>query len=104
MKLKVLNLLFIVCIIAKANDGLIHQVKTHEIEISSLQSLTVNQGMYNNKIPNEKFADSVTEVCFTSQGVKLDQNETGADLTGGHCKPGDNGFVMQKNENNSSAE
>lgn len=61
-------------------------------------SLTANEGLYSNKVPQFTHNVPFTEICFKNGGVASDQHLSGESTNGGNCLPGDIGWVVEADE------
>lgn len=55
-------------------------------------------GKYNNPIPNIELTQAFTEICFGNGQVRTDQHPEGGATPGGHCRPGDTGWIIEQNQ------
>lgn len=61
-------------------------------------SLTANNGLYSNRIPNFSPPNAYTEVCFKNGSVLNDQHAVGGSTLGGYCAPGATGWIIEQDE------
>lgn len=64
---------------------------------SSTRSLSVREGLYDNRIRGFTHALAFVEVCFKDGSILSDQNDAGTSTTGGNCEPGDVGWILEAN-------
>ena len=60
--------------------------------------LTLNSGMYDNRIPEGSYPYAYTEICFKGGNILNDQHSGGQSTAGGNCLPGDVGFIIEQND------
>lgn len=51
-----------------------------------------------NKVPDMKHPIPYTEVCFKERATKVDIHDKDGPTSGGHCLPGDVGFIIERKE------
>ncbi len=59
-------------------------------------SMTANNGMYNNKIIAMNPPAAYTEVCFKNSGTTYDSHTANAATGGGNCSVGDTGYIIEQ--------
>ena len=63
--------------------------------------LSLNTGLYDNRIPTFTHHLAFVEVCFKDGTMLIDQNEASTSTAGGNCEPGDRGWIIEREERSS---
>lgn len=66
--------------------------------LATLRRLSVNRGLYDNRIPDLIHSRPTVEICFSAGVLDFDENDTGIGTTGGDCEPGDVGWLIEREE------
>jgi hypothetical protein len=66
--------------------------------IAAVRRLSVNQGLYDNRVPDLTHNRSSVEICFKAGALDFDENDAGIGTAGGDCEPGDVGWIIERDE------
>ncbi|MFW6012435.1 MAG: hypothetical protein ACOC92_01855 [bacterium] len=66
--------------------------------LAASRRLSVNDGLYDNRIPDFSHSRAYIEICFVGGAMEIDENDAGTSTAGGDCAPGDRGWVIERVE------
>ncbi len=79
-------------------DGTVQATAAGGASTEQIGSLSLNIGLYSNRIRDISHSASFVEVCFKGGAILNDQHMGGGSTADGSCLPGDVGWIMETNE------
>lgn len=71
---------------------------TASASAQAVGSLSVNLGIYHNKIADITQSEGFVEICFKNSSFEFDSHPFGGSSIGGNCDPGDVGWIIETEE------
>lgn len=66
--------------------------------LEAIRRLSVNQGRYDNRIPEFTHSAAYVEICFVGGSILVDENDADDPTAGGSCEVGDVGWIIERSE------